>query len=143
MTGHIEGFEQGAPPKPVKAEKEPKRWIKRGVKPSHVRQTPAGQEKHRKDREWSKAVKAANYCAYHNRYGGKCRTPLTAAHWMRRGYLATRHLKANGLPLCLERHDYMGRHPKRWATLVIRTIGREMAERIYWLAMRGPKAEEQ
>lgn len=128
-------------------------------RPNRIRQTPKGKAKHKADLAWSKAVRAKGPCIARNerlfvvtgvdtitkkielsQIHPPCDT-ITAAHVMRRGYLATRHDIENGEPLCFTAHDFFTRHPDEWEAFIRRHLGEERYEALRKKAMAGPKAE--
>lgn len=157
----------GAPiPKPPKRGPKPKKPLKRATKPigrrsrpAQVRRSASGKAKHSADAAWSKMVRAKGPCIARGkmlsaavawRIGDmegstvsiehqECSPDLTAAHIIRRGYLATRHDPDNGVPLCLEAHDFFTRHPDEWQTFISDHIGADKYEALRRKAMLGPK----
>ena len=84
--------------------------ISRRTKPARVRRSKAGQEKHRKDRAWSEAVKAKGPCvaldvpfkvsedfATVTHTLPYCRGPIDPAHVLSRTFPATRHSVSTGI----------------------------------------------
>lgn len=139
------------PRKPIQRSKTP---IARNKRPPRVSARPARQEELRKDREWSKAVKASGIClalgtstrwqtdtGHHDSFHhSECFGRLEAAHIMGRGYAATRHDKSNGLPLCAGAHGAFTRHPEGWKQFVIDRIGEPAYEALRQKAVAGSKA---
>ena len=126
---------------PLKRSSKP---ISRRTKPARVRRSKAGQEKHRKDRAWSAAVKAKGPCVALGRpfevtedyvvmvthtlpY---CRGPIDPAHVMSRTFPATRHEVANGVSLCRAAHDWFSVRPKAWTAFCRQLLGNEEYDRL-------------
>lgn len=149
-------------PKPRKPLKRASRPIARSSRPAAVRRSQSGKAKRAADLAWAQAVRAKGPCIARGKVmiaeitwhiggvGGsaveishqECRGGLTAAHVIRRGYLATRTDLANGVPLCFEAHDFMTRHPDRWVDFISEYLGADEYERLRRKAMAGPKANE-
>lgn len=155
-----------APQKPVKRLPKPRKPLKRSSKPiarrsrpAAVRRTSSGKAKHAEDLAWSRAVRAKGPCIARGmrliseqdlgeRIGWmvtiehqRC-DEITAAHVIRRGYLATRHDTDNGVPLCFSAHDFFTRHPDQWQEFISNYLGAEKYEALRQKAMRGPKSNE-
>lgn len=146
------------PRKPINRNSKP---IARRSRPASVRRTSSGKARHAEDIAWSKAVRAKGPCIargmilfsdlewrvgdLHGRTVGfehpRC-DELTAAHVIRRGYLATRHDPDNGVPLCFSAHDFFTRHPDQWQEFISSYLGAEKYEALRQKAMRGPKSNE-
>lgn len=156
-----------APPKPARRLPKPRKPLKRSLKPierrsrpAAVRRTSSGKEKHAADLAWSKAVRAKGPCIARGmrlfsdtefrlgeRHGRvvtiehqRC-DELTAAHIIRRGYLATRHDVDNGVPLCFSAHSFFTRHPDQWTDFILDYLGSEKYEALRKKALAGPNHE--
>ena len=125
---------------PLKRSSKP---IARRTKPARVRRSKAGQEKHRKDRAWSEAVKAKGPCvaldvpfkvsedfATVTHTLPYCRGPIDPAHGLSRTFPATRHEVANGVPLCRAAHDWFGVRPLAWTAFCRQLLGNEEYDRL-------------
>lgn len=143
------------PRKPIKRSTTP---IKRRSRPAAVRRTSSGKAKHAADLAWSKSVRSKGPCIAQGiplfsetewnvgeRNGTivtiehrKC-DRLTAAHVIRRGYLATRHDLDNGVPLCLSAHSFFTRNPDAWRDFVSLHLGAEKYEELRTKALKGTR----
>lgn len=157
-----------APPKPERRENKPRRPIarskkpiSRGKRPNRIRQSSSGKAKHAADLAWAKAVRVKGPCIARGmrlfsdtewRVGemhGRMVTiehqrcdEITAAHVLRRGYLATRHDIDNGVPLCFSAHSFFTRHPDQWQEFISSYLGADKYEALRQKAMQGPKQAE-
>lgn len=119
--------------------------IARRTKPARVRRSKAGEEKHRKDRRWSEAVKAKGPCVARGvsfvlkeKHGERrithtsdcCLGLIDPAHVMSRTFPATRHEVANGVPLCRAAHDWFGVRPLAWTAFCRQLLGNEEYDRL-------------
>ena len=137
---------------PLKRSSKP---IARRTKPARVRRSAAGQEKHRKDRAWSEAVKAKGPCVAIGQFfrtvemvtiefddGSRekwesvsfpthvCAGPIDPAHVMSRTFPATRHEVANGVPICRAAHDWFTVRPKAWESFCRQLLGDQEYDRL-------------
>lgn len=145
-------------PKPRKPIKRSSKPIDRRSRPAAVRRTSSGKAKYAADLDWAKAVRAKGPCIARGirlfsdtewRVGelhGRMVTiehqrcdELTAAHVIRRGYLATRHDIDNGVPLCFSAHSFFTRHPGQWEEFISRYLGAEKYEELRTKALKGNK----
>ncbi len=148
-------------PKPRKPLKRASRPIARGSRPAAVRRSQSGKAKHSADIAWAKAVRAKGPCIARGmrlfsdtewRVGemhGRMVTiehqrcdEITAAHVLRRGYLATRHDLDNGVPLCFSAHSFFTRHPDQWQEFISSYLGAGKYEALRRKAIQGPKQTE-
>lgn len=133
---------------PLKRSSKP---IARRTKPARVRRSKAGQEKHRKDRAWSEAVKAKGPCVALGVWNlpsseylplplvveyvhDRCSGPIDPGHVLSRTFPATRHEVANGVPICRAAHDWFGVRPKSWEAFCRSLLGDQEYDRLYALA---------
>ena len=150
--------------KPARTGPKPKRPIKRSAKPiarrkrpNRIRQSSSGKAKHAADLAWATAVRATGPCIARamrlfadtewrvgERHGRivtiehqRC-DEITAAHVIRRGYLATRNDIENGGPRCFSAHSFFTRHPDQWVDFISEYLGADEYERLRHKAMHGP-----
>ena len=144
-----------APPKPAKRGPKPRRPIKLSTSPlkrtslhARVRRSKAGQEKHRKDRAWSEAIKAKGPCVALGRWmllewatdatetlfkHIRCAGPIDPGHVLSRTFPATRNDVANGVPICRAAHDWFTMRPMAWEWFCRPLLGDQEYDRLYAL----------
>ena len=113
-----------------------------------MRKTALGRAKHSADIAWAKGVRESGPCwALGHALGGwvhlqmECNGQMEAAHIVRRGYAATRHMPENGRPLCHNAHAWFTSHPLAWEAFCVARLGREAYTSLKAKAQAGPKGQ--